>query len=169
MYSSPKLITKYVSVLQKAENQYGSFLNVYGFKATNQELIDYLKQLSLRAAANQKKLIKIIQALPGHVEDHSADGLKGIFKEGYYMIAGEKDTSTIDSIITFSVIQASYYKLNYYLQLLAFLKQSYYTALSSLVQEIIAEEENSLLSMQEFQVNLHKDAYANPALDHLIH
>lgn len=67
MYSSPKLITKYVSVLQKAENQYGSFLNVYGFKATNQELIDYLKQLSLRAAANQKKLIKIIQALPGHV------------------------------------------------------------------------------------------------------
>lgn len=85
------------------------------------------------------------------------------------MIAGEKDTSTIDSIITFSVIQASYYKLNYYLQLLAFLKQSYYTALSSLVQEIIAEEENSLLSMQEFQVNLHKDAYANPALDHLVH
>jgi len=169
MYSSPNLISKYVRVLQKAENQYGSFLNVFGFKATEEGLIDYLKVLHHRASDNQKKLTQIINTVQPPAQDHSADGLKGIFKEGYYMIAGETDPYTIDSIIIFSIIQASYYKLNHYLQLLAFLKQSMYTEMSNMLEEIIEEEENSLLQLQELQVLLHRNAFANDAMENLVH
>jgi ferritin-like metal-binding protein YciE len=170
MYSSPNLIAKYVRVLQKAENQYGSFLNVFGFKASNLELINYLKQLHHRAADNQKKLTKIISVLHPPGTEHSADGLKGIFKEGYYMINGETDAYTIDSIIVFSVIQASYYKINHYLQLLTYLKQTYYTKLGSMIEEIIEEEESSLLQLQELQVLLHRNAIANDTVvDQFVH
>jgi hypothetical protein len=102
MYLFSALILKYTRVLQKAENQYGLFIHVLRFKASHQDLLDCLNQFQLHV---QTRLTKIIRALHQDVSKQSAKGLKGIFKEGYYMIAGEHDAYTVDSIITLSVIQ----------------------------------------------------------------
>lgn len=169
MYPRSKLIFKYVSVLQKAESQYGSFIRVFCFKATHPDLVDFLNQLQLRVSNNQTRLIKIIKALHQEVPEQSADGLKGIFKEGYYMIASEHDAYTVDSIISLSVIQASYYKLNYYMQVLTHLKKSYHQELSSLVEDIIHEEERLLQDIQNIQMLLHKKTITDPMIDNLVY
>jgi len=169
MYPGSKLILKYMSVLQKAESQYGSFIHVFSFKATHQDLVDFLNQLQLRVSNNQTRLRKIIKVLHQEVPEESADGLKGIFKEGYYMIANEHDAYIVDSIITLSVIQASYYKLNYYMQVLTHLKKSYHQELSSLVEDIIKEEERLLHNIQDIQMQLHKKTITDPVIDNLFH
>lgn len=169
MYPPLKLILKYIGVLHKAENQYASFIHVFSFKATHQGLADYLYQLHIQVNNNQKRLSKIIKGLYEKIPEENADGLKGIFKEGYYMIDGEHDTGTIDSIISLSVIHASHYKLNYYFQLLTYLKESYHEGLSHVVENIIKEEERLLEEIEQIQMLLHKKAIINPILDNLVH
>lgn len=168
MYPPLKLILKYISVLQKAENQYASFVHVFSFKATHPDLVNYLYQLHMHVDDNQKRLSKIIKALHEEVPEQSADGLKGIFKEGYYMIDGEHDAYTVDSIIALSVVQAGYYKLNYYYQLLTYLKKTHQEGLGHVVENIIEEEERLLEEIQQIQMLFHKKAIINPILNNLV-
>lgn len=163
MYTFQRYTSKYIGILYNTENQFCSFVNVFNYKAYDMLLKEFLLRLGEQARQHQHDLKYIMKQLHLKTNDMSSDGMRGIFKDAFFMIEDTKDTKSVDDIMIFSLIQAGFYKLSHYHHILTLLRHKELTQFTNMIEQIILSEENAILELQEIQSSVHLDKFSKEA------
>ena len=154
MYILKRYTSKYIGVLLNTELQYCTFVDVFYHKASYTPLKEMLVLLGEQARNHRVTLHYLMEELLLSPTDTGSEGLRGIFREAFYMIEDTEDDELVDEMMIFSLIQAAYFKLSYYQHILDLFRQKGLKLYIQRIEDIISVEEEAIAQLKRIQNEL---------------
>ncbi|MFP4094255.1 MAG: DUF892 family protein [Cyclobacteriaceae bacterium] len=138
------LSLNHLSIMYRSEEQYITYLRVFGHKARTPALRDLLMELMHAAYMKQEWMNTIFASMKAHPLRLSSEGINGIFKEGFKLLHEDDKPTLADATMMHTLVLTSYYKLGNYRTLLLYFHSLEFSEQAEQLQKIINAEENSL-------------------------